>query len=148
MSERTLSEVRPEFDFHGSRFNLLVIGMLTGSVAGMGTFMFVNSRFMPFGLDGPWPLVIVGLGAMYTHLLAEDLAESAAVSIVAFAFGLAIHVGAWIAPLWILPFPPIARGLLLPKMAGEALLTGLLTYLMTFYGVYFGTVTVVGYFDP
>jgi hypothetical protein len=148
MAERTLSRSQFGVGTDSHRLRTLALGSLTGVVAGMGTFMFLNARFLPWGLTEAWGLAFVGLAGAYTHFLAEDLSESIGLSLVAAVVGLAVHTVAWIAPLWILPYSPFVRDLLLPKMIGEALASGMPTYLITFYGVYFGAVLVAGYLKP
>ncbi|WP_135826938.1 hypothetical protein [Halorussus ruber] len=130
------------------RLRLLALATLTGGVAGMGSFMYIKEQFLPWGVSATWALVLVGLGGAYTHLLAEDLAESISLSLVAVVVGFAVHVGAWIAPLWILSYPPGARDLILRQMVGRAVTSGILAYVMTFYGSYFGAVLVGGYLEP
>lgn len=148
MAERTLSTGRFTGRAFSNRLRLLVLASLTGGVAGMGTFMFLKEQFLPWGVDATWALVLVAVAGAYTHFLATDLSESISVSLIAAVFGLVVHVVVWIAPLWILSYPPFARDLLLPQMVGQALASGLPPYLVTFYGTYFGAVIVGGYLEP
>lgn len=148
MAERTLSASRFGFGALRERARLLGLGSLTGLVAGMGTFMYINETFLPWGVSATWALVLVAVAGAYTHLLAVDLSESISLTIVAIVVGLSVHIVAWISPLWILSYSPGARDLLLPRMLGEALMSGLLAYLITFYGSYFGAVLLGGYLDP
>lgn len=148
MAERNLSAAWPGFGAVHHRLRLLLVGVLTGSVAGMGSFLFINSQFFPLGLGENWGLLIVGLAGAYTHFLAADLTESVKLSLIAFLVGICVHVGAAIAPLWILPYPPFARDYLLPQTIGRALAGNILGYLMTFWGAYFGAILASGYFDP
>ncbi|UPV73584.1 hypothetical protein M0R89_13675 [Halorussus limi] len=148
MAERTLAGTRFGFESIRGRLRLLALGSLTGAVAGMGAFMFLKEQLLPWGVTETLALALVGVAGAYTHLLAEDLSESIALALIASGIGLVVHVLAWIAPLWILSYPPPARDLLLPKMVGEALASGLPPYVVTFYGAYFGALLVVGYFEP
>lgn len=147
MTERTLSATRLRLAVR-ERLRLLVFGSLTGVLAGMGSFMFIKAQYMPWGLGKAWALALVAVAGVYTHLLARDLAESVGLSLVAVAVGLTFHTVAWISPLWILSYPPFARGLLLPKMVGQALMSGVFGYLGTFYASYFTAILVAGYLDP
>ncbi len=147
MAERNLAGRRFDVGALGYRLRVLALGTLTGVVAGMGSFMFLKDQFLPWGVTETGALALVGLAGVYTHLLADDLAESIALSLVAVMVGLAVHVVAWVAPLWLLAYPPFARDLLLPKMVGEALASGLPPYLLTFYGSYFGALLLGGYFE-
>lgn len=148
MADRVLSAT--SFGFDSTRFSLrtLVLGSLTGAIAGMGSFMYIKADLMPWGVGSEWALVLIGLAGVYTHLLAADLSESITRSLVAVVVGFGVHVGAWIAPLWVLSYSPLARDILLPKMMGEALAGGILVYLLTFYGSYFGTILLAGYLEP
>jgi hypothetical protein len=148
MAERTLTSTPPVGRAVRHRLRLLALATLTGGVAGMGSFMYIKEQFLPWGVSATWALVLVGLGGAYTHFLAEDLSESISLSLVAVVVGFAVHVGAWIAPLWILSYPPGARDLLLRPMVGRAVTSGILAYVMTFYGSYFGAVLVGGYLEP
>lgn len=147
MAERTLPTTRFGLAVR-RRLRLVGFGSATGVVAGMGSFMYIKAAYMPWGLDGTWALALVGLAGAYTHLLARDLADSIGLSLVAVAVGLAFHTVAWIAPLWMLPYPPLARDLLLPKMVGQAVTSGIFGYLVTFYVSYFAAILVAGYLDP
>lgn len=148
MSERTISRMSFGVGSIRKRIRLLLVGSLTGAVAGMGSFMYIKKFFLPWGIQEAVPFALIALAGAYTHFLARDLADSISLSLVAVVVGFAVHVGAWVAPLWILPYPPIARGILLPKMAGEALTGAIFVYLLTFYGSYFAAVILWGYLDP
>lgn len=147
MAERTLSATRYDGRAIRARGRVLALGLLIGTVAGMGSFMSIKHSFMPWGVSGTWAFVLIGLSGAYVHFLSRSLSESIALSLVAFAVGVAVHVGAWIAPLWTIPYPPIARDLLLPRMLGRALTGNIFTYVITFYASYFGAVLVGGYLD-
>lgn len=148
MSENAMSRLNFGIESVRKRIRLLLLGSLTGVVAGMGTFMYIQNQFLPWGVERTWAFALIVIAGAYTHFLARDLADSISVSLVAIVVGFVVHVGAWIAPLWILPYPPIARSLLLPKMAGEALTGAIFVYILTFYGSYFAAVIVWGYLDP
>lgn len=147
MAERTLSTRRFSVRRVRSRLRLLALASLTGMVAGMGSFMSIQYAFMPWGISQTWAYVVTALAGMYTHFLAKDLSESITLALLAFFIGIAVHVGAWIAPLWLIPYPPVARDLLLPQMLGRALVGNVFVYVVTFFGSYFGAVMVGGYFD-
>lgn len=147
MAERTLSTTRLGVGTGRGWPRLLAVGSLVGVVAGMGSFMFINDQLMPWGVSNAWALAIIGLAGAYTHLLAIDLSESITLSLVAVVAGFAVHVGAWVSPLWVLSYPPAARDVLLPRMLGEAVAGGLLIYVLTFYGSYFGAIFLASYVE-
>ncbi|UPV99632.1 hypothetical protein M0R88_14050 [Halorussus gelatinilyticus] len=147
MAERNLAGTRLGFGAIGGRLRPLALGTLTGVVAGMGEFMFLKEQFLPWVVTETWALALVAVAGAYTHFLAKDLAESITLSLVAMTVGLTVHVVAWIAPLWLLAYPPGARDLLLPKMVGEAIASGLPPYVITFYGSYFAALLLGGYLE-
>lgn len=148
MAERTRTATRFDRGALRERLRLLALGGLVGLVAGMGTFTYIKSQLVPWGVGRGWALALVAAAGAYAYLLADDLAESVALSLVGWAVGFAVHVGAWVAPLWLLSYPRAARGLLLPGMLGEAVAGALLASVLTFYGAYFAVLTVGGYLDP
>jgi hypothetical protein len=148
MAERAISVNSFDIGAHHDRIRLLALGSLIGVVAGLGTFMFLNPQFLPWGISETVPLALIGVAGAYTHFFAEDLSEGISLSVIAVVIAIVIHVVAWIAPLWILSYPPFARDLLLPQMVGEALASGIPTCLIAFYGVYFSVVLVGGYVKP
>jgi hypothetical protein len=147
MAERTLSATRLGVGNVRGRLRVLALASLTGVVAGMGSFMTIKHTYIPWGVSPTWAYVIICLAGAYTHFLAKDLSESITLALLAFVVGIAVHVGSWIAPLWTIPYPPIARGVLLPQMLGRALAGNILTYVVTFFGSYFGAVMVSGYLE-
>ncbi|MFC4449789.1 hypothetical protein [Halorussus aquaticus] len=147
MAERTRTMSGVELDGVRTNLRLLALTLFTGSVAGMGAFMSVKHTLMPLGVSQTWAYVVMALGGAYNHLLARDLTESITLALGSFLVGLAFHVAVWIAPLWLLPYPPLARDVLLPKMLGQAIAGAIFTYLMTFFGAYFATVLVGGYLE-
>lgn len=148
MAERTLSTNQFPVRRVRARLRVVALASLIGVVAGMGSFMSIKYAFMPWDISQTWAYVVTALAGGYAHFLAKDLSESVTIALGAFFIGIAFHIGAWIAPLWLIPYPPIARDLLLPQMLGRALAGNVLVYVMTFLGSYFGAVIVGGYFDP
>ena len=147
MAERTLSANRIDVRRVRARLRVLAFALATGAVAGMGSFMSIKHAYMPWGVSTTWAYVVTALAGAYSHFLAEDLHESITIGLIAFFVGIAFHVGAWVAPLWTIPYPPMARDLLLPQMLGRALVGNVLVYIVTFFGSYFGAVLVGGYLD-
>lgn len=147
MAERTLSTMHLSVGGVRARLRVLALASLCGVVAGMGSFMAIQHAFMPWGVSQTWAYAVTALAGVYAHLLAKDLSESITLALAAFFIGIAVHVGAWIAPLWLIPYPPAARDLLLPQMLGRALAGNVLVYFVTFLGSYFGAVMVGGYLD-
>lgn len=149
MAERTLAARAPvEFDNLGGRARLLGLGLLLGVVAGMGTFMHIKNQLLPGFADRTWSVALMALAGAYSHFLARDLNDSISISLLGFLSGLGVHVLAWISPLWILAYPPLARDVILPKMIGQAITGAILVYLVTFWSAYFAAVLFAGYLKP
>jgi hypothetical protein len=147
MTERTFSTNRFDIGPVVSRLRVLFAGTFTGIMGGMGAFLFINSEFMPLGLGENWGLLVISVAGVYTHLISADLTESISIAMIAYFVGLGVHVGASIAPLWILSYPPLARDLLLPSMVGQAIAGNFFGYLTMFSGSYFAAVAFDGYYE-
>lgn len=122
----------------------VVVGVATGTMAGMGAFMLTQSPLTPAPMDGRFAAVLVVLAGVYTHLLVEDIRRSVTAMIVALVVGAITLVAAWTAPLWILPYAPGARDVLLPGLLQRALASAMSTFLLLFLGSYLATLTVDG----
>jgi len=140
---------RPRLQSPGRRGRLGPIGvaLLTGILSGMGAFMYSRAGLLPNPVPGWMPSAVVLLAGVYTFLLVRDIRGSVAAMLVASAIGIAILIAAWVAPLWLLPYPPAARDLLLPGLLQRAVTTAITTYLLLFLGGYLTTLMVAGYLD-
>jgi hypothetical protein len=98
---------------------LLVKGLSIALLAGMGAFVYNATQFVPGETDVRLLLVPVFAAGAFAYLFADSLRASARLGLIGFFGGLVVFMGAWIAPLWILPYSPTARDILLPKMLGE-----------------------------
>lgn len=119
-----------------TRIRLGFQALVLGVVAGMAVFAAVNSGLLPSYADQWWPLSIILVTGAFARLLVPSLRSSFSVLIGAFFVGLAVHVVAWILPLWLLPYPVIIRDVLLPGYVGRALFSAIFLY---------PTVFIVGY---
>lgn len=147
MAERTLSETRFGVGSVVAGLRLLLIGTMTGVMGGMGSFLFINAEFMPLGLGENWGLLIIAVAGVYTHLIAADLRESVSAAIIASFVGIGLHVGASIAPLWLLSYHPMARDVLLPGMLGRSWTGSIFGYFATFIGTWGAAVVVDAYYE-
>jgi hypothetical protein len=98
---------------------LLVKGLSIALLAGMGAFVYNATQFVPGETDVRLLLVPVFAAGAFAYLFADSLRGSARLGLFGFFVGLVVFLGAWIAPLWILPYSPTARDILLPRMLGE-----------------------------
>lgn len=124
----------------------LVVGLATGVLGGMAAFMYTRRGLAPPGPEW-YPTALVVVAGAYTYLLAGGLKESVAAAIVGFFAGVGTLVAAWIAPLWLLPYSPFARALLLPSLLQRAVAGALSTYLLAYLGGYLAILSVAGYLD-
>lgn len=98
-------------------------GLSVGLLAGMGAFVYHMTQFVAVDVDG-WVLLapMVAAGA-FAHLFASTLRRSVRLGLAGFFVGLAVLIAAWIAPLWILGYPPSMRDLLLLEKIGQEVVT-------------------------
>lgn len=110
------------------RVILAVKGVVLGVVAGFGAFMFVHDGLTPDWIS-TWMIgTALLLTGAFVRLLVPHLKASVAVLLAAFFVGLAVVVGFWISPLWLLEYPVIVRRVLLPGYIGRAIFTTIITF--------------------
>lgn len=119
------------------------VGLPSGVLAGLGAFLLSQPSLTPVAGTTP-PLALVALGGGFVPLLTDRLRRSVAAMLCAYATGIAVHLGAYVAPLWVLSYPPSARDLLLPRFLGEALAV-VFQYTLAFFAAYLLVVTISGY---
>lgn len=110
------------------RARLGLQALALGVVAGMAVFVYLNARLMPTSAEPWWLLGIILVTGAFARLLVPHLRSSISVLIGAFFVGLAVHVTAWMLPLWLLEFPVRARDVLLPGYVGRAVLGAVIVY--------------------
>ena len=119
------------------------VGLPSGVLAGLGAFLLSQPSLTPVA-GTTLPLALVALGGGFVPLLTDRLRRSVAAMLCAYATGIAVHLGAYVAPLWVLSYPPSARDLLLPRFLGEALAV-VFQYTLAFFAAYLLVVTISGY---
>ena len=119
------------------------VGLPSGVLAGLGAFLLSQPSLTPVA-GTTLPLVLIALGGGFVPLLTDRLRRSVAAMLCAYATGIAVHLGAYVAPLWVLSYPPSARDLLLLRFLGEAL-TVVFQYTLAFFAAYLLVVTISGY---
>lgn len=123
------------------------VGAVTGVLGGMNAFMVSRAGLLPSPIDGAIALLLVLIAGVYTHLLVYTLKESVTAAIIGLGVGGVTLVTAWIAPLWLLQYPPGARDVLLPGLLQRAVTDAMSTLLIIYLCGYFATLTVGGYLD-
>jgi hypothetical protein len=113
-------------------------------LAGLGAYLLSQPSLTPIP-GTTLPLALVALGGAFVPLLCNRLRHSVAAMLCAYATGIAVHLGAYVAPLWVLPYPPAARDLLLGRFLAEALTVVFFQYTLVFFAGYLLVVTVAGY---
>jgi len=128
------------------------VGVATGLVAGMGSYMSTRTAIVPEHglplLPGPewYPLLMVGLAGAYVYLLTPDSRESIVAALVGATTAVATVVAAAIAPLWVL-YPPAARDVLIRTKLHDAVPGLLIGIVIVYFAGYLTTVLVLGYLD-
>lgn len=125
----------------------LLKGVSIGLLAGMGGFVYNGTQFLPVEVDTRLLLVPVLAAGGFAHLFAPSLRASVRLGLTGFFIGLFLFVSAWLAPLWILSYPPVARDVLLPKLAGDAISAGFLNFSPTYLAGYLLTVSVGAFWE-
>lgn len=123
------------------------VGISSGLLAGLGAYLLSQPTLRPVA-DTTAPLALVALAGAYVAVLSDRLRSSVAAMICAFFVGIAVHIGTYLAPLWLLPYSPTARGLLLSSFLVEALVVVYFQYTLVFFVGYLTVVTVSGYVGP
>lgn len=120
------------------------VGVPTGILGGFGLFLLSQPALSP--VAGPaLPIAFVGLAGAYAHLLSARLRRSVATMLCAFVAGIGVHLGTYLAPLWVLSYPTVARRLLLPRFLLEALAGVVLQYTLVFFAGYVLAVVTSAY---
>lgn len=121
---------------------LLLKGLCVGLLAGMAAFVYNMTQFVAADVSNQHLLVPVLAAGAFGHLFAASLPESIRLGIVGFFVGLFVYLTAWIAPLWILSYPPALVDAMLPRMAGQAMSAAFLNYATAYLGGYLITVSI------
>lgn len=123
-------------------------GLSVGLLAGMGAFVYHMTQFVAVGVDGWVLLAPMALAGAFAHLFAVSLRRSIRLGLAGFFIGLIVLVGAWIAPLWILGYPPAMRDLLLLNRIGQEVVTAaVINYSAAYAGGYLFTVSVTAIWE-
>ncbi|WP_135829055.1 hypothetical protein [Halorussus halobius] len=118
-----------------------------GVLAGMGAFVYNSTQFLTFDVDARLLLAPMFAAGVFAHAFAPSLRESVRLGIAGFFAGLAVFVAAWLAPLFVLPFPDSAIDLLLPSMMGDVTSAAFLNYSPTYLGGYLLAVSVGAFLE-
>lgn len=121
---------------------LLLKGVSVGLLAGMGAFVYNMPQFLTVEVDLRVLLAPIVAAGAFAHLFAPTLRHSVRLGFVGFFVGLAVLVGAWVSPVWILGYPAGTRDFLLIDMAQKALTAAVITYSTAYASGYLLTVSV------
>lgn len=134
------------------RVRTAAVGVGTGLVAGMGSFMYVRREIVPSHdlplAPGPdwYPVLFVALAGAYVYLLTPDSRESIMAGLVGFFVALTTLVAAVVIPVYAL-YPEGAREFVIFAALHDAI-PGLINGLILLYfGGYLTTLLVLGYMD-
>jgi hypothetical protein len=134
------------------RYFVLVVGLCSGALGGMGAFMANQSALVPkvapfVGRSG-WALAVTALGGAFAFLLARDIRESVVGMLVGSAVALVVMTGATVFPVYALPFSSIGRGVIVQFRLGRLVPTVFGVLVLVYWGGYLTAVSVLGYFEP
>lgn len=114
----------------------VVAGILLGTIAGMATFVDGWSTFVAIGIDpAVFSAIILAAGAL-SYIITPTLRRSIRLFLVAFIVGMAVIVGSYVLPAYILPYRDGFRDLLVPRLVGDALGNAFYFYAPLFIGSY------------
>jgi len=119
-----------------------VIGVATGVVAGLGTFVFGNSNVSPVAGSPNLALAAIALAGAYAHLLAADLRESFTTAGVAFLVGSAVCIGAWLWPVYALGYTGVLAELVGAPRFRNGVVNVITIQLMVFTASYLATLSL------
>lgn len=122
-----------------------VIGLLTGIVGGLGTFVFSNADVSPVAGSPNLALLPVVLSGVYVHLFAADLRESFTAAGVAFLVGAAVCIGAWVWPVYALGYTGVLAELVGAPRLRNGVVNVITVYLMVFGASYLTTLSVTAF---
>lgn len=118
-------------------------GLAVGLLAGMGAFVYHMTQFVAVDVDYRVFLAPMVAAGAFAHLFAPSLRRSVRLGLGGFFVGLVVLVGAWVAPLWILGYPPSMRDFLLLNRIGQMVVTAaVINYAATYAGGYLFTVSI------
>ncbi|MFB6236146.1 MAG: hypothetical protein ABEH81_12535 [Halopenitus sp.] len=119
-----------------------IIGVLTGIVGGLGTFVFSNTDVSPIAGDPKLALIPIVLSGVYAHLFAADLRESFTAAGVAFLVGAVVCIGAWVWPVYALGYTGVLAELVGAPRLRNGVVNVITIYLMVFGASYLATLSL------
>lgn len=151
MSERSsqVSAVRsllPERAAVLDGLHLLRQSLLLGTIAGMATFTYVQHDFALPWVSEWIPLALVGFTGLLNFYIDRELSRGLWISFGAMAIAYAVYIVAWMLPLYLAGYPPLAIKLLFFNRFGQGMLSVTLVLPMTYYGTYFAALIGLGAF--
>lgn len=123
------------------------LGLATGAMGGMATFVWTRSSVMPPAYPSWLPVALMVAAGAYTYLFAPTLRASVIAFGVSLPTALAVAALGWVAPLWLLSYPPAARDLLVPQYLQAATIEFVFTYFAAFSLGYLVVVSLDGMTD-
>jgi hypothetical protein len=128
---------------------LKVVGksLLLGAIAGMATFTYTQHVFAMSYVNPWWPLSLIALAGVFNHFYVENLRDGLTASFLGIGLGFAIHLVAWLLPLFVAGYSQVAIHAIFFNQLGQGLLGALMVLPMTYYAAYFGALLVFGAFQ-
>ena len=119
----------------------LGVTLAVGTLAGAAAFAYDQRGFVELP-----PALLIGLvcaAGAFAHVSVPSMRRSIRIGLGGGLLGTAVLLGAFVAPAYLLPYPPGFRDLLVPQLASDALAVVVFVYLPAYLGSYLGTLVAV-----
>jgi len=144
--ERTTSE-RIRLSFVEGWARILLVGTVTGSIAGLATFMTTHPGINPF--DASWiATAFVALAGVYTHFLSAHGRASISAAVIGYLVAIVANGLAWQSIILLVDGPVPHRQLAMFGLFQKAIVTTGFVLTVVYFGGYFLAFSLSGLFFP
>jgi len=144
--ERTVSE-RIRLSFVEGWARILLVGTVTGSIAGLATFMTTHPGVNPF--DASWVATgFVALAGAYTHLLSPHGRASISAAVIGYLAAIVANGLAWQSVILLVDGPVPHRQLAMFGLFQKTIITTMFVLTVVYFGGYFFAFLLSGIFLP
>ncbi|MFB6300726.1 MAG: hypothetical protein ABEH65_10740 [Halobacteriales archaeon] len=105
------------------------IGIATGWVSGISAFVLIHPETMAYSEYAFYPLAFIVIAGAFAYLFADSLTESIYSILLCFLFGSTVFLTSQLAPLYILPYDPETRRVLMIPFLARAVTTAITKYI-------------------
>lgn len=144
--ERTVSE-RIRLSFVEGWARILLVGTVTGSIAGLATFMTTHPGVNPF--DASWIATgFVALAGAYTHLLSAYGRASISAAVIGYLVSIVANGLAWQSTILLVDGPVPHLQLAMFGLFQKTIITTMFVLTVVYFGGYFFAFLLSGLFLP